>query len=204
VDNGRDLQEDWQERFAVYQEQIPDLAAEFLRVMSGALPEDWDEEIPDLTAAESEDATRGWSGKILQGVARRLPNLIGGSADLAGSNKTTIDGADNLLPSTPGGRNLHYGIREHAMASIMNGMALHGGVRPFGGTFLIFSDYMRPAIRLAALMGQSVIYIFTHDSIGLVRLINRLSNSQRSGQYPTFVTLGPVTLLKRKSRGALP
>lgn len=167
VDNGRDLQEDWQERFAVYQEQIPDLAAEFLRVMSGALPEDWDEEIPDLTAAESEDATRGWSGKILQGVARRVPNLIGGSADLAGSNKTTIDGADNLLPSTPGGRNLHYGIREHAMASIMNGMALHGGVRPFGGTFLIFSDYMRPAIRLAALMGQSVIYIFTHDSIGL-------------------------------------
>jgi transketolase len=135
--------------------------------MSGALPEDWDEEIPDLTAAESEDATRGWSGKILQGVARRVPNLIGGSADLAGSNKTTIDGADNLLPSTPGGRNLHYGIREHAMASIMNGMALHGGVRPFGGTFLIFSDYMRPAIRLAALMGQSVIYIFTHDSIGL-------------------------------------
>ena len=167
VENGRKLQEDWQKRFSLYQEQTPDFAAEFLQVMSGTLPEDWDEEIPDLTAADNEDATRGWSGKVLQGVASGLPNLIGGSADLAGSNKTTISGADNLLSSSPGGRNIHYGIREHAMASIMNGMALHGGVRPFGGTFLIFSDYMRPAIRLAALMGQSVIYVFTHDSIGL-------------------------------------
>ncbi|HIF56868.1 MAG TPA: transketolase [Gemmatimonadetes bacterium] len=167
AENGRKLQEDWQERFSLYQEQAPDFASEFLQVMSGKLPEDWDEDIPNLTAAENEDATRGWSGKVLQGVASRIPNLIGGSADLAGSNKTTINGADNLLSSSPGGRNIHYGIREHAMASIMNGMALHGGIRPFGGTFLIFSDYMRPAIRLAALMGQSVIYVFTHDSIGL-------------------------------------
>ena len=167
LENGRKLQEDWQKRFSLYQEQAPDFAAEFLQVMSGELPEDWDENVPNLTAAENEDATRGWSGKVLQGVASRLPNLIGGSADLAGSNKTTINGADNLLSSSPGGRNIHYGIREHAMASIMNGMALHGGIRPFGGTFLIFSDYMRPAIRLAALMGQSVIYVFTHDSIGL-------------------------------------
>ena len=167
LENGRKLQEDWQKRFSLYQEQAPDFAAEFLQVMSGELPEDWDENVPNLTAAENEDATRGWSGKVLQGVASRLPNLIGGSADLAGSNKTTNNGADNLLSSSPGGRNIHYGIREHAMASIMNGMALHGGIRPFGGTFLIFSDYMRPAIRLAALMGQSVIYVFTHDSIGL-------------------------------------
>ncbi len=167
LENGRKLQEDWQTRFSLYQEQAPDFAAEFLQVMSGELPEDWDEDVPNLTAAENEDATRGWSGKVLQGVASGLPNLIGGSADLAGSNKTTINGADNLLSSSPGGRNIHYGIREHAMASIMNGMALHGGIRPFGGTFLIFSDYMRPAIRLAALMGQSVIYVFTHDSIGL-------------------------------------
>ena len=167
LENGRKLQEDWQKRFSLYQEQAPDFSAEFLQVMSGELPEDWDENIPNLTAAENEDATRGWSGKVLQGVASGLPNLIGGSADLAGSNKTTIKGADNLLSSSPGGRNIHYGIREHAMASIMNGMALHGGIRPFGGTFLIFSDYMRPAIRLAALMGQSVIYVFTHDSIGL-------------------------------------
>lgn len=167
LENGRKLQEDWQKRFSLYQEQAPDFAAEFLQVMSGELPEDWDENVPNLTAAENEDATRGWSGKVLQGVASGLPNLIGGSADLAGSNKTTINGVDNLLSSSPGGRNIHYGIREHAMASIMNGMALHGGIRPFGGTFLIFSDYMRPAIRLAALMGQSVIYVFTHDSIGL-------------------------------------
>ena len=167
LENGRKLQEDWQKRFSLYQEQAPDFAAEFLQVMSGELPEDWDENVPNLTAAENEDATRGWSGKVLQGLASRIPNLIGGSADLAGSNKTTINGADNLLSSSPGGRNIHYGIREHAMASIMNGMALHGGIRPFGGTFLIFSDYMRPAIRLAALMGQSVIYVFTHDSIGL-------------------------------------
>ena len=167
LENGRKLQEDWQKRFSLYQEQAPDFAAEFLQVMSGELPEDWDENVPNLTAAENEDATRGWSGKVLQGVASGLPNLIGGSADLAGSNKTTINGADNLLSSSPGGRNIHYGIREHAMASIMNGMALHGGIRPFGGPFLIFSDYMRPAIRLAALMGQSVIYVFTHDSIGL-------------------------------------
>ena len=167
LENGRKLQEDWQTRFSLYQEQAPDFAAEFLQVMSGELPEDWDEDVPNLTAAENEDATRGWSGKVLQGLASRIPNLIGGSADLAGSNKTTINGADNLLSSSPGGRNIHYGIREHAMASIMNGMALHGGIRPFGGTFLIFSDYMRPAIRLAALMGQSVIYVFTHDSIGL-------------------------------------
>ena len=167
LENGRKLQEDWQKRFSLYQEHAPDFAAEFLQVMSGELPEDWDENVPNLTAAENEDATRGWSGKVLQGVASGLPNLIGGSADLAGSNKTTINGADNLLSSSPGGRNIHYGIREHAMASIMNGMALHGGIRPFGGTFLIFSDYMRPAIRLAALMGQSVIYVFTHDSIGL-------------------------------------
>ena len=140
VEKGQQLQVDWQERLSLYQEETPDLAAEFLQVMSGELPEGWDEQIPNLAAVENEDATRGWSGKILQGVASRVANLIGGSADLAGSNKTTIDHADNFLPSSPGGRNIHYGIREHAMASIMNGMALHGGVRPFGGTFLIFSD----------------------------------------------------------------
>jgi transketolase len=96
-----------------------------------------------------------------------MPNLIGGSADLGGSNKTDIKGADSLLPATPAGRVVHYGVREHAMGSIMNGMTLHGGVRPYAGTFLIFSDYMRPAIRLAGLMDQPVVYVFSHDSIGL-------------------------------------
>ena len=105
--------------------------------------------------------------QVIQGIAAGLPQFVGGSADLGGSNKTDIKGAESLLPATPGGRLVHFGVREHAMGSLMNGMSLHGGVRPFGGTFLIFSDYMRPAIRLAALMGQPVVYVYTHDSIGL-------------------------------------
>ena len=157
----------WQNSLAAYQEKHPDLASNFLQMMTGDLPEAWDEEIPDLSRADSPDATRGWSGKVIQGVAAKVSNLIGGSADLAGSNKTDIKGAESLLSGSPGGRNIHYGVREHAMGAMMNGMALHGGIRPFGGTFLIFSDYMRPAIRLAALMGQPVIYVFSHDSIGL-------------------------------------
>lgn len=167
VRRGENFQEGWNARFAVYRTEYPELADEYVQMLDGALPEDWDAEVPDLSAAESPDATRNWSGKVLQGIAAGVPNFIGGSADLGPSNKTTIAGADSLLPVTPGGRVVHFGIREHAMAAIMNGMALHGGVRPFGGTFLIFSDYMRPAIRLAALQGQPVTYVFTHDSIGL-------------------------------------
>ncbi len=167
VERGRADHEAWARRFDAYREAFPELAAEYLAVMDGALPDGWDTEVPDVASSESADATRGWSGTVLQGVAAGLPTLVGGSADLAGSNKTTIKGADSLLPATPDGRVVHFGIREHAMGSIMNGMALHGGVRPFGGTFLIFSDYMRPAIRLAALMEQPVIHVFTHDSIGL-------------------------------------
>jgi transketolase len=164
---GDTFQEGWNARFAVYRTAHPELAAEYLQVLEGRLPDAWDAAVPDLSAADSTDATRGWSGKVLQGLASGIPNLIGGSADLGPSNKTTISGEDSLLASTPAGRVVHFGIREHAMAAMMNGMALHGGVRPFGGTFLIFSDYMRPAIRLAALQGQPVTYVFTHDSIGL-------------------------------------
>jgi transketolase len=167
VAKGERVQEAWEARFATYQIEHEDLAAEYLRMMEGGLPDDWAADIPDLAEADSADATRNWSGRIIQGLAARVPNLIGGSADLGGSNKTDIDGADSLLYETPGGRIVHYGIREHAMGSIMNGMTLHGGVRPYAGTFLIFSDYMRPAIRLAAFMGQPVIYVFSHDSIGL-------------------------------------
>jgi transketolase len=167
VPRGAELTRQWRARFDAYRSEHPELADELLRTMAGRLPDDWDAEIPDLSLAQKPAATRAWSGKVIQGLAARMPNLIGGSADLAGSNKTDIDGADSLLPATPGGRNVHYGVREHAMGSVMNGMALHGGVRPFGGTFLIFSDYMRPAIRLASLMGQPVIYVFSHDSIGL-------------------------------------
>ncbi|HUF76841.1 MAG TPA: transketolase [Longimicrobiales bacterium] len=164
---GTDLHAAWQKKLEAYKAAHPELAAEYLRLMAGDLCDGWDAAVPDLSTVPKADATRNWSGKVLQGVAQGVPNLVGGSADLAGSNKTDIDGADDLLPATPAGRNVRYGVREHAMGAIMNGMALHGGVRPFGGTFLIFSDYMRPAIRLAALMGQPVIYVFSHDSIGL-------------------------------------
>jgi len=167
IPRGAAMQEEWEERFAAYRAAFPELAEEFVRSMAGTLPDGWDAHVPDFSKVDKSDATRNWSGKVIQGLAKGLPNLIGGSADLGGSNKTDIDGVDSLLPATPGGRLVHYGVREHAMGSIMNGMALHGGVRPYAGTFLIFSDYMRPAVRLAGLMGQPVIYVYSHDSIGL-------------------------------------
>lgn len=167
VDKGGALQEAWNERFAAYRNQYPELAAQYEKLMAGTLPDGWDAHVPDLSSEVSADATRGWSGKVIQGLAAGMPNLVGGSADLGGSNKTDIKGAESLLPGSPGGRVVHYGVREHAMGSIMNGMTLHGGIRPYAGTFLIFSDYMRPAIRLAALMEQPTVYVFSHDSIGL-------------------------------------
>jgi len=167
VARGEKLHAAWRAKLDAYQKAHPDLAAELLRMLAGDLPEAWDAAVPDLSSVPKGDATRNWSGKVIQGIAKGVPNLVGGSADLAGSNKTDIDGAADLLPASPTGRNVRYGVREHAMGAIMNGMALHGGLRPFGGTFLIFSDYMRPAIRLAALMGQPIIYVFSHDSIGL-------------------------------------
>ena len=167
VGKGARLHEAWNARFAAYRAEHPELAAALIASMACELPADWDAHVPDLSSVDATDATRGWSGRVIQGIAAGVPHLIGGSADLAGSNKTDIHSADSLLADTPHGRTIHYGIREHAMGAVMNGMALHGGVRPFGGTFLIFSDYMRPAIRLAALMAQPVIYVFSHDSIGL-------------------------------------
>ena len=156
----------WQRRFEAYRADHPGLAADFEAAVAGELPTGWEAALPDLTDAPA-TATRNHSGKALQGAAGAIANLLGGSADLGGSNKTDIAGGGDLLADNPGGRIIHFGVREHAMGALMNGMALHGGVRPFGGTFLIFSDYMRPAIRLAALMGLPVIYVFTHDSIGL-------------------------------------
>lgn len=167
AERGRRLQESWQERFEAYERDHPELAARLRRWWSGELDEGWETAVPDFGDSTEPRATRAASGAALQGVAEGVPNLVGGSADLGGSNKTDIDGADDLLPETPGGRVIHFGVREHAMGSILNGLALHGGVRPYGGTFLIFSDYMRPAIRLAALMELPVVYVFTHDSIGL-------------------------------------
>ncbi|MHB1194538.1 MAG: transketolase [Longimicrobiales bacterium] len=164
---GERLEDTWQARYSIYRAEHEEMANEFDRLMAGRLHDGWDARVPDLTAPEKPDATRGWSGKVIQGLAAGMPEIIGGSADLGPSNKTDVKGSNSLLPRNPGGRVMHYGIREHAMGAVMNGMCLHGGVRPFGGTFLVFSDYMRPAIRLAALMGQPVVYVFTHDSIGL-------------------------------------
>ncbi|NNL29409.1 MAG: transketolase [Gemmatimonadetes bacterium] len=167
VAKGQRIHEAWEARFSAYRAEHTDLAAEYQRVLQGGLPQGWEAHVPDLAVADKPAATRAWSGKVIQGLAAGIPELVGGSADLGGSNKTDIDGAASLLPETPSGRVVHYGVREHAMGSIMNGMTLHGGIRPYGGTFLIFSDYMRPAIRLAALMEQPVTYVFSHDSIGL-------------------------------------
>ena len=167
AERGAELQAAWSTRFEAYRAEHPELAEEFTRMMAGELAPGWDVEIPEYESVDKSDATRSWSGKVLQAVAAGVPNLIGGSADLGSSNKTDIEGGGDLSADNPDGRVIHFGVREHGMGGVLNGLALHGGIRPFGGTFLIFSDYMRPSIRLAALMGLPVTYLFTHDSIGL-------------------------------------
>ncbi len=134
--------------------------------MAGRLPDGWKDKLPVFTAGDSV-ATRSASGKVLNALATVLPTLIGGSADLAPSNNTYLAGLGDFQAATPAGRNLRFGVREHAMGGILNGMAVHGGLFPYGGTFFVFSDYMRPAVRLAALSHIPVVYVFTHDSIGL-------------------------------------
>ncbi len=165
ITEGGERQTAWQEMLSTYRQAHPELAADLDRRMARQLPDNL--ELPTFRPEDGNLATRKSSGKVLTAIAPHLPELVGGSADLAGSNNTTVPGADFFSPQTPGGRNFHFGVREHAMASAMNGMALSGLLRPYGGTFLIFSDYMRPAIRLAALMGLPTIYILTHDSIFL-------------------------------------
>ncbi|MCZ9308607.1 transketolase [Corynebacterium uberis] len=167
---------EWQERFDAWAQANPQRKELFDRLREGALPAGWADELPTWEPDAKGVATRKASEAVLQALGATLPELWGGSADLAGSNNTVIKGSDSFGPkdittdtftAQPYGRNLHFGIREHAMGSILNGIALHGGTRPYGGTFLIFSDYMRPAVRLAALMGTNVYYVWTHDSIGL-------------------------------------
>ncbi|MDH5551406.1 MAG: transketolase [Gemmatimonadota bacterium] len=167
VPRGQSLQAEWDAAVAAYADAEPEAAAELRRRLGGRLPDGWEQTLPTFGASDGPMATRTASGKVLNAVASAIPELLGGSADLAGSNDTLVKGAPDLGPNHLGGRNVYFGIREHGMASVMNGMALHGGVIPYGGTFLVFSDYMRPAIRLAAMMGLRVIYVFTHDSIGL-------------------------------------
>ena len=165
---GRGLRETWMLKFQEYKNEYPELADELFRMQHRQLPEGWDENLPEFPADPKGVSGRDASGKTLNTVAQNLPWLLGGSADLSPSTKTrlTFANAGDFTPITYGGRNLHFGVREHAMASILNGMS-HCKVRPYGSGFLIFSDYSRPAIRLSALMELPVIYVFTHDSIGV-------------------------------------
>ena len=156
----------WNKKFKEYETQFPELASQFVNAMNNILPEDFASEIPVYEAGQSV-ATRSSSGDAINAIAKKAPSFFGGSADLAGSNKTTIKGAGNFSVNTPEGRNIWFGVREFAMGAALNGMALHGGVNVFGGTFFVFSDYVRPAVRLSALMGLPVTYVFTHDSIAV-------------------------------------
>jgi transketolase len=149
-----------------YRSKFPEDAAEWRRWTAGDWPADLSDHFPEFTSGEK-IATRAASGKVLAAISDACPNLVGGSADLSGSNKTDISGREAFQADNPSGSYFYFGVREHGMASICNGIQLHGGLRPYCGTFLIFSDYMRPAVRLSALMGLPVVYVFTHDSIGL-------------------------------------
>jgi transketolase len=158
---------EWKTRYAAYRDAFADDADELERRLAGNLPDGWDEAIPSFTKENGSLASRAASNAVLNGLVGVLPELIGGSADLTPSNGTAVKSWQPFAPTRYEGRYMHFGVREHGMGSIMNGMALHGGLVPFGGTFLIFSDYMRPAIRLASFMKLRIVFIFTHDSIGL-------------------------------------
>jgi transketolase len=167
LQEGKKREEEWYGQFQSYEKEYPQLAEEWKRAVTGELPAGWDKDIPIFPADEKGMATRVASGTVINAIAPHLSTLVGGSADLAPSTKTLMEGTGDLQADHYGERNIHFGVREHTMGGILNGMALHGGVIPYGATFLIFSDYMRPTIRLAAMMGLKVTYVFTHDSIGL-------------------------------------
>jgi len=167
VERGARSEAEWQERLEAYRVAFLEKAAELERRLSGELPEDWDADLPAFPADAKGMASRAASGKTLNALAAKIPELIGGSADLAPSNNTWLADYPDFQSTTPQGRNFHFGVREHGMGAIVNGMALHGGVIPYGATFLVFSDYMRGAIRLSALSHISSIWVFTHDSIGV-------------------------------------
>ncbi len=167
VERGIELEAQWEAVREEYRQANPQLASGFDQIVRDELPDDWDADIPVFQPADGPDATRSSSGKVLNALAGRLTNLIGGSADLAPSNKTYLDGCGDCSAQQPGARNLHFGVREHAMGAIVNGMAMHGGLIPYGGTFLVFADYMRPALRMAAMMDARSVFVFTHDSIGV-------------------------------------
>ncbi|MDP9053016.1 MAG: transketolase [Acidobacteriota bacterium] len=182
VGKGSEAQREWQARFGAYKKEFPKEAAEFERICSGKLPADWNADLPKWTPADKPIATRVAGGEVMNALAKRIPNLIGGSADLNPSTNTALKGLGDFQPSEfagpgtqgavgalwgYGGSNVAFGVREHAMGAAVNGMAAHGGLLPFSATFLVFSDYMKPSIRLGALSGLKAFYVFTHDSIGV-------------------------------------
>lgn len=164
--NGEKKEQEWKELFANYEKEFPELAEQLKTALADTLPQGWDRQIPVYEEGSSL-ASRASSGEVINSISKELPFLVGGSADLAGSNNTMIKGGKDFTPETPEGRNIWFGVREFAMGAALNGIALHGGLKIFGGTFFVFSDYLRPAIRLAALMGLPVTYVFTHDSIAV-------------------------------------
>jgi transketolase len=164
---GQDVHKAWSYQRETYRKAYADDSKELDRRLSGMAPEGWEKKIPTFTKENGNVATRAAFGTVLNATADSLPELVGGSADLTPSNNTSVKAWKSFEPGNYANRYVHFGIREHGMASIMNGMALHGGIIPYGGTFLIFSDYMRPSIRLASFMRQRVLFIYTHDSIGL-------------------------------------
>src|SRR5664279_2172310 len=166
-DRGAQWEGEWNETFMAWRQAYPDLAAEWDRAQAGELPKGWDADLPTY-GTEKQIATRVASGEALNAIAKHIPTMIGGDADLAGSTRTLIKGAPNTGRADPAERNLRFGVREHSMGAIVNGLARHGGIiKPYSATFLTFSDYMRPTIRLGALMKIPTLYVFTHDSIGL-------------------------------------
>ena len=166
VDKGQKAEKAWENKFKAYAGKYPALAEEFQTALAGRLPRGWDSGIPNFADAKPV-ATRSASGQVLNVLAEKLPTLFGGSADLAPSNNTLLKSSFDFQKGSYGGRNIRFGVREHAMGSILSGLALHKGVHPYGGTFLVFSDYCRPAIRLASIMQLPVVYVFTHDSVAV-------------------------------------
>ena len=167
VERGREIEAEWTQRFDAYKQAFPDLGAELQRRLDRDLPMGWDVDLPTFPADAKGMATRSSSGKVLNALAAKLPELVGGSADLTPSNNTKFEEAGDFQKDNPSGRYFRFGVREHAMAAALNGMNLFGGLIAYGGTFLVFSDYMKPAIRIAAISGIPSIFVFTHDSIGL-------------------------------------
>ena len=167
VDKGSKLEDEWTQLFDEYKQAYPDLGEQFELAVSGELPEGWTENLPTFEADEKGVATRGVSGEVINAIAEVVPNFWGGSADLSGSNKTMINGVEDFAADNYAGKNIWYGVREHAMASALNGILLHGGTHSYSSTFFVFSDYLRPAVRLAALSKIPAIYVLTHDSVAV-------------------------------------